>query len=407
MRLDRIHEQKWNVLREDMPLPLAVLKRDALEHNSKWMRDFLADSGARISPHGKTSMSPQLFDMQLKDGAWAITVSTPHQIHVARANGFKRIVLANQLIGRKSINYVLDELKRDPDFEFYCLVDSQECVESLAAAARALEIGRPLNVLLEGGYEGGRTGCRTMDQAMAVARSVRDAAPFLCLAGVEGFEGMIFKSTPVESIEAVTRFLQFLVSIATNCESENLFTGDFTILSAGGSIYYDVVAREFAAVQLSRPKMTLTRSGCYLTHDSVLYSRAEAPFNERNPQVAARGPGLQAAIEVWAYVQSRPEPGLVIATMGKRDVTPDHMPKLLKWFRPQEMTGPQPGLDAHTVIDMNDQHTRMTVPKDSPLKVGDMLCFGIGHPCLTFDKWRVMTVVDDDYDVVSAIQTFF
>jgi len=49
----------------------------------------------------------------------------------------------------------------------------------------------------------------------------------------------------------------------------------------------------------------------------------------------------------------------------------------------------------------------MTVPEDSPLAVGDMVGFGISHPCTTFDKWQVVPVVDDDYTVVSAIRTFF
>jgi hypothetical protein len=37
---------------------------------------------------------------------------------VARAFGFWRILLANQLVGRQAIRYVLDELGRDPGFDF-------------------------------------------------------------------------------------------------------------------------------------------------------------------------------------------------------------------------------------------------------------------------------------------------
>src|SRR3984885_14647163 len=122
--LDRIGERRSNVLREDLPLPLAVLKERALTHNSAWMRRFLGQSGAMIAPHGKTTMSPQLFARQLADGAWAMTVATVHQLQVARDFGISRIVLANQLVGRQAVRYVLDELKRNRDFDFYCLVDS-------------------------------------------------------------------------------------------------------------------------------------------------------------------------------------------------------------------------------------------------------------------------------------------
>ncbi len=137
-----IGEKAWNVLAEDLPLPLAVLKRSALFHNGRWMADFLKLSGAVIAPHGKTTMSPQLFDRQFADGAWAITLATVHQIQVARHFDFDRVVLANQLVGRQAIRYVLDELARDPGFEFYCLVDSVEGVELLARAAGAHPVAR-------------------------------------------------------------------------------------------------------------------------------------------------------------------------------------------------------------------------------------------------------------------------
>src|SRR5277367_5125122 len=158
--LGRIGERKWNVLREDLPLPVAVLKERSLAHNSAWMRRFLDMSGAMIAPHGKTTMSPQIFARQLADGAWAMTVATIQQLQVARDFGIGRIVLANQLVGRQAIRYVFDELKRDPAFDFYCLVDSSANVAQLAEAAREAAVGRPLQVLLEGGYSGGRTGVR-------------------------------------------------------------------------------------------------------------------------------------------------------------------------------------------------------------------------------------------------------
>jgi D-serine deaminase-like pyridoxal phosphate-dependent protein len=41
------------------------------------------------------------------------------------------------------------------------------------------------------------------------------------------------------------------------------------------------------------------------------------------------------------------------------------------------------------------------------VKAGDLVSFGISHPCTAFDKWRVMPVVDDDYVVVDLITTYF
>ncbi|HEY0418290.1 MAG TPA: amino acid deaminase [Acetobacteraceae bacterium] len=402
--LDAIGRKGWNLLNEDLPLPLAVLKDSALRHNSAWMRDFLRRSRVDIAPHGKTTMAPQLFRRQMEDGAWAITLATAHQLAVARDQGFDRIILANQLIGRQMIRYVLDELRAHPEFEFFCIVDSLANVAQLAEAARAAQIGRPLQVFLEGGLPNGRTGVRDRDTGLAVARAVKAAEPFLALRGVEGFEGLT-SGTRAEAEAQVRGFLDLLVGLAHACEAEDLFAPGEVILTAGGSAFYDMVIARLLHAGLSRPTRVITRSGCYLSHDSVSYRRFFADIVDRTPE-AAQGGGLIPALEVWAYVQSRPQPDKVLLTMGKRDVGVDDMPVAQTWFRPGT-NGPVPIPPGHMVIGHNDQHCHMTVPPDSPLAVGDMVSFGVSHPCLTFDKWQVIPVVDDEYRVVSAIKTFF
>ncbi|HEV2129647.1 MAG TPA: alanine racemase, partial [Longimicrobiaceae bacterium] len=236
--LGEIGRRGWNVLREDLPLPVAVLKESALAHNSRWMQRFLEASGARIAPHGKTTMAPQLFRRQLDDGAWGITVATVHQLQVCRRFGVQRVILANQLIGREAIRYVLDELQRDLEFDFYCLVDSIESVHMLAEATGERAIGRPLQLLVEGGFRGGRTGARDLGSALEVARAVKLAEPYLELRGVEGFEGLIPGATPEELDGRVTGFLDFLVEVALACRAEDLFADGPPLLTAGGSSFY-------------------------------------------------------------------------------------------------------------------------------------------------------------------------
>ncbi|MFQ5954379.1 MAG: amino acid deaminase [Kiloniellales bacterium] len=407
-RLGDIGAKRWNVLGEDLPLPVAVLKQSALTHNGRWMASFLGRSGSTIAPHGKTTMSPQLFRRQLDDGAWAITVATVHQVQVCRHFGFNRIVLANQLVGQQAIRFVFDELRRDPEFDFYCLIDSVDGVAMLAEAARESPAWRPLNVLLEGGVGGGRTGCRDLEAALTVARAVKGAAPYLALRGIEGFEGVILADSVAERERKVGAFLDFLAGIATACAEENLFAPAPVILSAGGSAFYDMVVDRFKRVDLGCEMMVLTRSGCYLSHDSALYRRYFARLKERCNEVDAGGEGPRPAIEIWAYVQSRPEPGKVILTMGRRDVSFDaDMPVPEQWFRPSLHAAPEPIDPDCVVTHLNDQHAHMTVPPGGPLRVGDMVAFGISHPCTTFDKWRLLFVVDENYTVTSAIRTFF
>jgi len=411
-RLGDIGRQGWNVLRGDLPLPVAVLKEEALAHNGAWMMDFLRRAGGvRIAPHGKTTMSPQLFARQLADGAWGITVATAQQFQVCRRYGVDRIVFANQLVDPQAIRIVLDELARDSKLDFWAIADSVEAVERLAAAARERNVGRPVNLLLEGGMPGGRTGARSVEAALQVARAVAGAAPHLALCGIEGFEGLV--DGPVDGPGAaevnakVQTFLDFLAEIAVACAREDLFTPGPVIVSAGGSAFYDMVVDTFGRLDLGRETMPLTRSGCYLTHDSASYVRAFERLRARGVAGLPNGTPVPA-LEVWTMVQSRPEAEKAILTAGKRELSHDaDLPVPERWFRPGLHETPQSLPPGHAVTGLNDQHAHLALPAASPLRVGDMVALGISHPCTTFDKWQVMCVVNERYDVVSAIRTFF
>jgi D-serine dehydratase len=405
--LQNVAAQHWNVLREDLPLPVAVLRQDALTHNRRWMRRFVEDHGVQIAPHGKTSMSPTLFDLQLADGAWAITLATPHQIQVARHFGYSRIFLANQLIGRHAIEYAFSELNADLNFELYCLVDSIQGIEQLVQVARRTRSSRSLPVLVEMGHANGRTGCRTVSQGLEIARFVAAHSDAVRLVGVEGFESFIRKASPEETVLAIRTFLGSITELARACQDNGLFADEPIILSAGGTSYFDLVVQTFTQAGLSRPTRVLLRSGCYLTHDSVQFTRAFDRMKLRSPEIMELGEGFQVVIEVWAYVHSRPESRLVIAGLGKRDISPDDMPVPLKRFRPGDgLVQPSAMPPGHRVTQLNDQHAYLEIPEDSPLAVGDMVGFGISHPCLTFDKWRVLHMVDADYTVQNSIRTY-
>src|SRR3954454_18501102 len=43
----------WHVLADDLPFPVALLKRSALEHNIAWMQRFARERGIDLAPHGK------------------------------------------------------------------------------------------------------------------------------------------------------------------------------------------------------------------------------------------------------------------------------------------------------------------------------------------------------------------
>ncbi|TPM40515.1 amino acid deaminase [Mesorhizobium sp. B2-3-4] len=396
VRLDQVASMGWNVLRGDVPLPAAVIKEAALDHNSRWMQRFLAKRNAVIAPHVKTTMCPQIMQRQLRDGAWGVTVATLHQIKVCRRFGIDRIVLANQLVGRLELDALVAELNASPELDFYMLVDSLDAVRLASEAVRrAGANSRPIQVLVERGYRGGRTGCRDNETALEVARAAH-AAPQLLLCGVEAFEGLI-KAKDGGPAKAVADFVEEIGVLYETCASKGLFERAPPIVTAGGSSFYDIVLDRLAGTDAQ----VMTRSGCYVSHDSGVYEA------EQKRILAATGEneGLINALEVWTHVQSCPEPGLAILTAGKRDFGTDSgLPVPLLVSRdgaaPQKLSGCE-------IFASNDQHAYMRVPETVPVKVGDRIGLGVSHPCTTFDKWQILFLVDDAYDIVGALKTFF
>ena len=407
LRQGAIAVQGWNVLHADTSFPVAVLKISALKHNLDWMRRFCERHGVSLAPHGKTTMSPQLFGAQLANGAWGITLASAAQVQVAHRFNVRRVLLANQLIAPADVKAILALLHGDPDFECIVLADSLAGVARLAESVAAHPLRRPLPVLVELGLAGKRAGCRTPEEALTVARAV-EGAPGLLLAGFEGYEGLLVTSDRAADLRAVDAFLAQLVLLVQSADDEGLFTGPEILLSAGGSSYFDLVARGFANVGgLSKPVRAVLRSGCYLTSDHGTYERHIRELNVREDEAD----GLRPALEVWSMVQSRPEANLAILTMGKRDASYDaDLPAPLWHHRP----GPgapaalPPGCE---IVKLNDQHAYLRLPEGHPLcaelAVGDLVGCGISHPCTTFDKWQLLLAVDDHYAVRGAFNTFF
>jgi D-serine dehydratase len=399
--LGDVSARHWNLLAGDLPLPAAVLRLDRMEANALWMRAFTETNGLRIAPHGKTTMAPQLFALQLAEGAFAITVATTQQLAVCRRFGVPRVILANEPAGRANVDACFAAIA-DGALDLHVLADGLAGVGALADGAARAGLARPLNVLVEVGVPGGRTGARGREAALEVARAIA-AAPGLALAGVECFEGIL------GDVVAVDALLSDVLAVADAAAREGLFPGTGpVILSAGGSAYYDRVGELFRDARPGGRETTIViRSGCYLTHDTIGYDKAYERILAETALALPRG-RLDPAIEVWAAVQSRPEPSRAILTMGKRDVSHDAgMPVPIAWFRPGAMAAPAPMPRGHLVTALNDQHCYLGTPGESPLGVGDLVAFGIGHPCTTFDKWGLMMVVDRDYTVVDAVKTFF
>jgi D-serine dehydratase len=388
----------WNLLREDISLPAAVLDLAALQHNLAWMQQFIAAYGLKLAPHGKTTMAPKLFEMQLRHGAWGITLATAQQSLVAHRHGVRRVLMANQLVGKANMA-IVSRLLQDTEFEFFCLVDSAALAEQLGTFFAAA--GQRLNVLIEIGVSGGRAGIRNQTQLTSLLDALERWNASLALCGIEVYEGVLHNEEDIRTL------LADVVETTRTLLVQRRFARSPVLLSGAGSAWYDVVASVFAAAGFDRSVEIVLRPGCYLTHDVGIYRDAQTLILERNPVARQMRVGLVPALRIWAYVQSVPEPHMAIVAMGKRDAAFDAgLPVPALHFRPGTAS-PKPAPPHWLISRMQDQHACLTLTPGDDLRVGDMLGFDVSHPCLTFDKWRSLLVVDRNYDVADVITTCF
>ncbi|MDQ0618663.1 alanine racemase [Arthrobacter globiformis] len=391
----------------DLQTPLLTLDAGALQGNADRLASWCKDHGVLLAPHGKTTMAPQLWAEQLSRGAWGITLANFAQLRVAREFGVRRLQLANSLTDPHAIEWVAANASAGAPILSW--VDSAGTVEvinnTLADSDSALD------VLVELGAHGGRTGARGVDAALGVARAVA-ASPHLRLVGVSGYEGSLAHTADDAGLAAVRGYLAQMRLLHERLLADGLYGTDSVILTAGGSAYFDDVVSVLApcigsgseGAPQDGPRVELMiRSGAYIIHDDGFY-RGISPFSRDG------GNPFKAGMHGWARVVSQPEPGLAILDAGKRDLPVDEgLP------RPQ-LIGPALGgrmepLAGAEITAVNDQHCFMTFDAGTTnVRPGDVVRLGLSHPCTAFDKWTLIPVLADtdiDQTVVDLIHTFF
>jgi len=376
-----------------LPTPVVTLSDAAVTHNVTTMAEWCREAGVGLAPHGKTTMSLELWRRQVDAGAWGITVATPWQLSVALEWGIPRVMLANALVQPAALEHVARvALAESSASEVFVWADGLDTVAIMAETLRGAGAARPLAVLVELGASGGRTGARSRELALEIARAVAEA-PELRLAGVCGYEGALAHTPDEAALGVVRGYLEELRAFHADVEAAGLYPEDAeAIVTAGGSAYFDVVADVLAplrdlAGERGRVTEVLLRSGAYITHDDGFY-RMITPLARRGSR------RFQPATHGWATVVSTPEPGLALVDAGKRDFPFDEGLPEPQLVRRRGADALEP-LEGATVTALNDQHAFVSTPAGVELRVGDVIRFGLSHPCTTFDKWRELPLVDD------------
>ncbi|MEU7579812.1 alanine racemase [Streptomyces sp. NPDC041068] len=366
--------------------PHLRLDADALDRNIRAMADWCKTHDVVLAPHVKTTMSAHVVERQMAAGAVGVTVATVDQVATVLGWGHSSVLVANEVVDPYGLARLRDWLAADPERRIRCFVDS---AAGVVAAHQVFDgQGPALELLLDIGAPGGRTGLRDARQARRVAELVR-AAPGLRLVGVAGYEGVAPNTRDDETIAAVDEHCRNVRDTYLNVA--DLFETDRPVYSMGGSAFPDRVVA-FLPTEAQVPgTVRLLRSGCYVTHDHGVYARM-SPV-----------PGLVPALTVRAVVVSVPEIGTAVVGAGKRDLPYDaDAPALLsaRAANGQLKTGV-----AGRVRALYDHHAVLSDARN--LEVTDVVEFGLSHPCSAFDRWPAYLVTDERGEVVDVWRTDF
>lgn len=409
LALAEIGRQGWKPYDGIMSLPLITLDRAAFAANTRLMMRYVTNHALAIAPHGKTPMSPVLTRRLIDAGAWGTSVADIRQASVMLDAGLDRLIIANEIGGPMAAERLAAMLAHHRDAEVHLFVDSVGLAEALAEAWRKRDGLPPLGILVEVG--GARAGARSLDTATAILDTVLAAeTPTFRVSGVASYEGALAGPDARETEERIAGLLT-LTGDLYRLVRQRVGAARPLIVTAGGSVFFDLVVKALNPVLAGDAHAALVlRSGAIFFHDHGIYVRGLTALDARNGfeidgKVESAVHGFRPALRVWAEVLSRPEPGLAIAGMGLRDVAIDQgLPQPLALYRNRARLG---ALDHATTTKLNDQHAFVEIGKDADVQIGDVIEFGLSHPCTCLDRHAMLYEIDDGHTVVAALPSSF
>jgi D-serine dehydratase len=407
--LDDIGRRGWAPFDGHMSLPLISLDEAAFNGNIRAMMTYVREYGCGIAPHAKTPMSPAIARRLLDAGAWGTTVADIRQASVMLKAGMSRLILANEIGGLAAARRLARLLAGYPEAEIHIFVDSVDLAEALSVAWHERDRLPKLGILPELGAA--RAGNRSVEGAIDIAEHVlsRETESFR-LTGIAGYEGAAATADPTETQSRIEGLMGQMADLHAGMR-RLVGTERELLVTAGGSVYFDLVVGALGPIAAADPHAKLVlRSGAIFFHDHGVYERGLSALDGRRGfeiggKVSSAASTFKPALRVWAEVLSRPEPDLAICGMGLRDVAMDQgLPKPLALYRDGAR---RVDLAGAKVTKLNDQHAFVELGDIKDVGIGDVVEFGISHPCTCLDRHGVIYGLGPDYRVVDAYATRF
>ena len=192
----------------DVPTPALIIDATAVRRNLARMADYSRRHSLAIRPHTKTHKSRKLAAMQLAAGCRGLTVAKVGEAEVLAGDCDDLLIAYPALDPARTARIA----KLAATKTIHVGVDSRECVEAIAAAARGA--GSTVGILVDLDVGMGRTGVQSPEAAWSLAELVLKTQG-VRLDGLMCYPGQIWGSGAEQrtNLQAVAARLEAVLSI--------------------------------------------------------------------------------------------------------------------------------------------------------------------------------------------------
>jgi D-serine deaminase-like pyridoxal phosphate-dependent protein len=354
--------------RSRLSTPNLLLDLDALERNIAAMAGHAAAMGIKLRPHAKGGKSIAIASRQMAAGAAGICCSTIGEAEVIAGSGIAGVLITSPVVTPAMIERLM--MLNAKASGLMVVVDNPANVEALAAAAQ--QATTVLGVIVEFDVGQGRTGARSVDAAVTLARRV-NTSPHLLYCGIQAYYGHLqhvaaYADRAKAAETQMARVRQLLLLLAAEGLEPKIVTGGGT-----GTFDIDPAGKVYTELQ----------PGSYPFMDREYLEIPVAGNGRSSP--------FSAALFVQASVVSAHSAGFAVVDAGcKSFATEGGMPRVLS-----------PKLADTKYKLMGDEHGGIDYdPSSGTLNVGDLVEFLTPHcdPTINlYDRYHVVrgdTLVD-------------
>ena len=412
IKVKNIPKKKWNIFKDNVQFPILTIKESIFKKNIESMTKYANQNGVYLAPHSKTSMCPQLLK---KINCWGFSVANNQQLSVLLEMGIKNIIIANLITNKSNIINLLRLVEKYRySKNIYLCVDSLFGVNLLSKISIEYKLISKINILIEMGFHNSRSGIRDLVSLKKIANNITKLPSNFLLSGILFYEGAASTKNYKETLNRINKFIKFSTNSFEYLLNNKFFNSKEIVLSGGGSEYFDLVVAAFKKYKKINNVKLIIRPGSFIAYGHGYYTKRLEAINKRgglsfnNNNVKATNL-FNPSLELWAYIISIQDRNMAILNFGKRDVSFDlGYPIPLAIYRKGKLIKKLDFKKKNLVIrGLNDQHAFLDFSSYNNIKLGDLIKFGISHPCITLDKWNFFYMCDEKYNIKEALKTFF